>query len=382
MLKGIKLSNFRNHALVEVGDLGMLNILIGPNASGKTSIIEAIQLMTACSSFRTSQLADVVKHGAQNSSVDAFIEGDGRNLHTHMLIENGRRSYHINDQPRRLNEIKGTLPAVVFCPDDLELVKGSNSARLATIDGVASQLSTSFRSVKSDYTQLVKQKNQALKDEADDALLDSIDTVLVKVSAQLTNHRQYVVATLASALQNRYQDLAGDKETAQLFYQYSWEEPRQDFSEEQTTLSKTDITHILSEKIAQCREDERAHKRALYGAHADKITFTLESKNATKFASQGQQRSLVLAFKLAELDTFNILGEQQPVLLLDDVMSELDQTRRQRFMDIVDEKVQTFVTTTNEEYFTADLLNKARVIRLPFQDETHQEAEGATTWAS
>ena len=377
-LRAIEVQGFRNYAHARIEDFGMLNIFIGPNASGKTSLVEAIQLSTACKSFRTSHLSDVVSWGSPRARVTCKLAGDGRNLEEELIVEQGRRSYMLNGKARSLDTIKGTLPAVVFCPDDLELVKGSATARRTALDDIASQMSQSFRIVKRDYTRLVKQKNQALKDELDDDFLDSIDSVLVKVSAQYTQYRQHVASQLGAALEQRYAALGGQHEHAQLAYLYSWDsfaldqEPS-DTNDEDSLFNRMAERQTLVDEFAHIlpglREKERARKKTLVGAHADKVVFLLNGKNATAFASQGQQRSMVLAFKLAELDIISAMGAQQPILLLDDVMSELDQARRAHFMNLVDERVQTFVTTTNEEYFDDSLLAKANIYRMPLGEQ-------------
>ena len=374
VLESIEVKSFRNYQHARIDDFGMLNIFIGPNASGKTSLVEAIQLMTAGKSFRTSHLADVVAWGCDKSAITCTITGNGRHLQEKLSIEQGRRSYLVNDKPRSLDAIKGTLPAVVFSPDDLELVKGSATARRSALDDIASQMSQSFRSVKRDYLRLVRQKNQALKDELSDSFIDSIDSVLAKVSAQYSAYRQHVADQIGQELGARYAALAGKNEHAHIAYSYSWEDyvpedgsvpSDSGVDASSRTLSREEILARLAEVLPAMREKERARKKALVGAHADKVVFLLEGKNATSFASQGQQRSMVLAFKLAELDVLANRGSQQPILLLDDVMSELDQSRRQHFMQFVDERVQTFVTTTNEEYFDEQLLQKAQVYRMP-----------------
>ena len=174
-IDSVRLENFRNYERFSLSNLGALTILVGPNAVGKTSAIEAIQMVTACKSFRTNQFEQMQRWGCPHSSIDASIRGNGRNLDIHLSIDQGKRNYQLNGKNKRIQDLKGLLPAVSFSPDDLNLAKGAHSIRRSALDNLGSQLSKNFYAVKNDYAKLIKQKNKALKDELPDFYLDSID---------------------------------------------------------------------------------------------------------------------------------------------------------------------------------------------------------------
>ena len=365
-LAGIELANFRNYEQVTLPALGMLNLFIGPNAMGKTSIIEAIQLMTSYKSFRTAKVVEAVRWGCSASCVRARIEGAGRIIDEQMVIDGGKRSYLLNGKTRTAAALRGLLPSVVFTPDNLALAKGANTLRLQAVDDIGVQLSKGFSQVKADYTRLVKQKNQALKDEAPDHLIDTIDDVLVKVSSQYTVHRQLVCQKMRTAFAEQYRNISGGSEEVDLAYLYSWDKDKQGIWTSET-CDKEELKEQLSQALARKRPEERARRKAVAGAHADRVSFILDRHDAVAFASQGQQRSVVLAFKLAELDVLKQEGDTRPLLLLDDVMSELDEHRREYFMACIDRNTQTFITTAHEHYFSRDELNQACVFHLPFE---------------
>ena len=210
---------------------------------------------------------------------------------------------------------------------------------------------------------MLKQKNRLLKEHASFAYRASVDDVLVAVGAQLSAKRAELAARLRPYVQDYYRALSGLRETIDVSYVPSWEQ-WDEASPRDGLFSLEDAREKLSAVITKgtAREEERG--RALWGPHADMIAFFIEGRNAASFASQGQQRSLVLAFKLAEVALLKEMTGQQPVLLLDDVMSELDEGRRNALVEFIEGDIQTFITTTNLGYFSGRLLGRARVVEL------------------
>ena len=374
-LSSLHLHSFRNYHQFDLKDIGKLTILIGPNAVGKTTIIEAIQMLTDLKSFRTSRYSQMVRMGCDRAVGDGSMEGNGRNLDVRLSIQSGKRSYQLNGKNKAVQDLKGLLPAVAFSPDDLNLAKGSNAARRNAVDDLGSQLSKNFYVVKSDYAKLIKQKNRALKDELPDAYIDSVDDLLIRVGSQLMSHRMVILDKLRPAFTSLYQDISNGRESLDFAYVPSWEKSDIDaVLEEGTDPASVTIDrkrfkkHLAMDAYARAlkeqREKERAYGKSLVGPHADKISFLLDGRNQTHYSSQGQQRSIVLAFKLAEAAVMQDVLQQKPILLLDDVMSELDSYRRQYFMQFISSDIQTFITTTNRDYFDGGMLSRADVVEL------------------
>lgn len=362
-LSQLQVKNFRNWEDISLSFDSGLTIFVGANAVGKTSLIEAIQLNTALHSFRATNAAHMVKWGADIASIDTKIVSDHRTLDVLMTIKDGRRFYQLNGKGKRIVDLKGQLPAVSFIPDDLHLVKGSASARRDAIDSIGTQISRNFYSVRSDYMKLLKQKNQALKDEVSDDYLDSIDEVLVLVGVQLMSHRVTLLKTLQPYFEKFYQSLTQGSmsyEYAEMKYRPSWVEDIVEGWE----FDKKSALSEMRDSLRSLRAQERIRKRSLVGPHADFISFFINKHDAVHYASQGQQRSCVLAYKLAESATVQEILHQQPILLLDDVMSELDSYRRDCFMRLMSPYMQTYITTTNLEYFSQDMLRQAHIIQV------------------
>lgn len=362
-LDSIHLRYFRNYERFEYDHIDDLTIFTGRNAVGKTNIIEAIQLMTSLQSFRCTKIFQAVNWDHEEALVTARFKSSTRDLELKMNIENGKRIYTLNNKKKSIQDLKGLLPSVIFTPNDLDLVKGSHSSRRAAIDSLASQLSKNFYSIKSDYSKLVKQKNQALNDMASSSYIESIDEILVKVGVQLLSHRTIIIQKIGYLFSELYTLITDATEKAAIVYLPFWIEK----GSESWVFDKNEAYDSFEKELFKRKEEERRRQKSLVGPHTDRIEFFLDGRDAVHFASQGQQRSVVLAYKLAELAVIQQTLNQRPILLLDDVMSELDDIRRTSFIDFISDDIQTFITTTNTSYFNDKMLEKAHVIHLPLQ---------------
>ena len=361
-IQSLHLERFRSYPNLALEYLGNLSLFVGNNAVGKTSILEAIYLVTALKSFRTSKMEQLVLFGETAASVEAQFTSSARTLEEKLVIEEGKRSYFINGKKKRLQDLKGMFPAVSFTPDDLGIVKGSHTVRRNTLDDLGTQLSKNFYVVKRDYEKIVRQKNQALKEECEPSYLESINDVLAKVGAQYLSHRHIVIEKFLPFLSYHFEEITAGKEQVYLAYQYSWGSPLD------TSLTKEDLQNIISERLETLLAEEMERKRCLVGPHLDHLLFEIDGKDAIQFASQGQQRCIVLAWKLAEASLLQDMLGQKPIMLLDDVMSELDEQRRACLMHYIKDELQTFVTTTNIDYFSDEVLSQGTLYQLPFAE--------------
>lgn len=333
-----------------------ITIIVGPNATGKTNIVEGLQLLTAAASFRSPSWGECVRWGAPHASLSLDAEGDQRKIGTQLVISaEGKRSYSINGTvKKRLADVTGVLPCVVFTPDDLRLVKDSAERRRAAIDSVGDQLSSAYLSLRGEYERTLRQRNAVLKDKAADGdVLFALTESLKNKGEVFSGHRKRLFTRLAERLRGIYSTLVPG-ESIQAVYESSWR--RKGIGEDSETA--------FADALSLCFGEERARGATLVGPHRDEIRFFLDGKDARAFASQGQQRTIALAWKLAEVSVITSVGGQPPILLLDDVMSELDEARRHSLASFVGEVAQTFVTTTNLGYFDSDMITRAQVVEL------------------
>ena len=357
-LRSLELRQFRNYDEFELKTPEELTILVGPNAAGKTNVIEAIQLLTAGRSFRRPQWGDLVEWGRDRASLKIKAEGEQRAAEVGLLVEaGGKHTYTVNGQAkRRLSEVVGIVPSVVFTPEDLDLVKGPAESRRDAIDSLGEQLSATFASLRKDYGRVLRSRNKLLREGAPDREIEPWSHQLVSFGSRLMVHRGRLLLRLGAKLTEKYAELAGGE--------------RLELSYDSNTCGVTEETE--AERIAEEMQrelhrragEERARQVTLVGPHRDDISFEIAGRNARAFASQGQQRTAAISWKLAEVGVIEEVARKKPVLLLDDVMSELDEVRRRALTEVVQRDVQTFVTTTNIEYFEPELLERALVVRL------------------
>ena len=346
----ISFLNFRSYEAFDLDGIGPLTVLVGPNAAGKTNVVEGIGLLTAQSSFRHAPVDQLVRAGAPFARLTADVT-------------EGKKKHLLNGKPKRTADLKGLVPSVTFTPDDLELAKGAMSVRRAALDALGSQLSANHYLIRRDYEKVLRHKNRLLKDEAPAALVGAMNETLVTCGAQLSCYRAALFEKLAASMASYYAEITDAHERLDAGFVPSWEE-HDPLSFATRTFGRDEAREALADALARRGGEERVRKRALVGPHADRIEFFIDGKNAALFGSQGQQRSVVLAFKLAEATLIQDILRQKPVLLLDDVMSELDAARRRALVAFISGDIQTFITTTNLAYFDDDLLGGARIVEL------------------
>lgn len=340
-------------------DLGPgVTVLVGRNAVGKTNLVEALQLLTAATSFRKPAAAELVRHGSGTARASLSLTGEGRLLDHAFEVEDGRRRFVRNGKRTNAAGIRGVLPSVLFCPDHLDMVKRSASVRRDALDGFGVQLNTQYARLLSAYERTVEQRNNLLRDCPRPDLLDVWDESLAATGAALLSHRLALLARIRAHFVEVYRAIAPHEEP-DVAYRSTIGSVEGD---------RDELAARFAVSLRADRDEQIRRACTLIGPHRDEIVFTIDGRPARDFGSQGQQRSVVLAWKIAEVQvTRDILG-RYPLLLLDDVMSELDAARRERIVGFVGDEIQTVITTTNLGYFSDDILTRAKVVRIGEED--------------
>jgi DNA replication and repair protein RecF len=359
----VELTDFRNYTSFVLEPDERLTVLVGPNAVGKTNVIEAIELVTEADSFRKPAWAELVREGCGRAVVSVHADSEiGGHTDVSLVVENNRRAYRVNGgAPRRaVADVAGTIPAVVFTPDDLRMVKDSPERRRSAIDALGTQVSKAYGTVKAEYERIVRQRNALLKErEASRSEIAPWTERLAQVGGALAAHRLRLFARLAPHVAEVYASLSGGEELG-IDYLPSWDASPGCFE-----LDAQGIAGAMRVVLEERQAEERVRRTTLAGPHRDDIRFSAGGREARAFASQGQQRTIALAWKLAEIQVVEDITGTTPVLLLDDVMSELDENRRHALAGFVGDRAQTFVTTTNLGYFDPELVANATVVTLP-----------------
>jgi DNA replication and repair protein RecF len=335
-LAHLRLRDFRNYTRLDVDFAPGFHLLLGDNAQGKTNILEAIYLIATLRSFRGVGGAQMVRHGQKGYFIGANVVGQGGH-DIKMYWSSRERSLSLDGRPvRRLTDYLGVVRTVVFCTEDLQLVKGVARARRRFLDLLLSQTYPAYLPLLQRYTQALRSRNALLKQPTVDlASLESFSRELVAAGEEIMRLRRELLPRFAPLAREAYRRIASDAEELGLEYQPSVKE---DFAVE----------------LAQARRRESAYRSTVIGPHRDDLQLLLNDRSAAQFGSEGQKRTLAIAFKLAQAEYLAGLHGVPPILLIDDIMGELDARRRSGFLPLLQQahqaRGQVFLTATEENW--------------------------------
>lgn len=316
-----------------------INIIIGRNAQGKTSLIESMYVLSTTKSHRTSKDMQLILFDEDFARIEASIERDQDDFELSLSIsKKGKKAIYNGIHQKKLSDYVGRLVVVMFAPEDLSLVKGGPQYRRRFMDMEIGQLSPTYLYHLGQYSKLLKQRNELLKQlrvkRTDDLLLDVITEQIVPHTVYLIESRSDFLKKLEGFSKEILSEITEAKEKIGLSYSSSFKQLPLD---EATILQKYKDLYDQDIQVGSTN----------MGPHRDDFVVSINGINTHQFGSQGQQRTASLSIKLAEIELiYSILGEY-PVLLLDDVLSELDDIRQTQLLNTIKNRVQTFITTTN-----------------------------------
>ncbi|NLD87458.1 MAG: DNA replication/repair protein RecF [Clostridiales bacterium] len=341
ILRRIELDNFRSYEHKIYEPLEGVNIIRGENASGKTNLLESIHFLTGTGSFRTSRDGDMVLYGADSFRIRANIFSDGREQKLEIRRDGQGRTYFLNDvRKKRKSDIIGVVRCVSFCPDDLELIKGAGVQRRRFLDISISQLRPNYASLVSEYGKLLAHKARILRDHRKKpSLLESLDdftSQLLSCGARIITYRKSFCQKLGELASIEHSSISGEKEDLSVSYSCPF------LSENVKNLYLE-----MWQKYLERKEDEITREMILVGPHRDELAILIDGRPAKDFASQGQIRTAVLSLVLAKRALYHDNTGEYPIMLLDDVLSELDAARREYLLGKIREG-QVFITTCED----------------------------------
>ena len=367
-IKSLKLLYFRNYLSMNIDVHPSLNVLVGNNANGKTNIIESIFCLALGRSYRTKSDSECIMFGETATAMSCVVNKNDKNLDIMLGINNKGKSAKIAGVKKtKLTDFVGELNVVLFSPEDLQLVKGSPSLRREFINREFYQFSRIYHKYYLMYQHLLKQRNSYLKDmrknpkdEMSLAYLETITSQLAKVAIYITRERVSFVQDISKLTYENMLNISNGQESLKIKYKSSVLEALNinDISDE--VFNEESLTKVMMKKSY----DDIMRGSTKIGPHQDDLEFYINDLDAKMYASQGQQRSIVLSLKLAEINYLKTKTGTYPVLLLDDVLSELDKNRQLKLLDAINENVQTFITTPSISDIKEDLLKKAKVFKI------------------
>ena len=356
-IRALRLRHFRNLSEVMITPNERFNIFTGANGQGKTNLLESLYLLSAVKSFRPQTNADLIEFGEKQALLEARVDRGGYERIVKIEVGDRGKKIFLNNNPvRNLSDFFGTLNVVMFGPEDISLMKGSPSRRRDFIDRAIFNAHPGFGTDAMHYEEILKQRNALLKQPKVDAiLLSTYDEQLIQYGAAIINRRLNYMREFVPVLEQTFKTIFDDSFEVHLSYDLTWsKEPVANPLED---LEDTiEIERLLAEALDARAQDERDRGHTLVGPHRDDLKATLNGKEVKSFASQGQHRALVLAMKCAEITYLEERFRFAPILLLDDVSSELDQARNRFLFDFLHDRMegQVFITTTHRDYILLD----------------------------
>ncbi len=344
-IEKLLLKNYRNIKKTYLDLNSNLNIFIGDNGQGKTNLLEAVYLIATTESHRTNRDSELIQWDNENALVQLKLIKNNHDLTISYKIEGRNKKIKINKNPlEKISDLVGNLNVILFSPEDLKIVKGSPSNRRKFLDLEISQVNPYYYHLLKEYKHILKQRNKLLKkmynkNKRDLDLLEVWDNKLSEKGSKIIYKRFQVLNKLKILARLAQRKLTSGKENLNIKYESTLKVNKKN--------EKKEIKNIFLKRLKQKREKEFERGYTLSGPHRDDLILKINEINVRKYGSQGQQRTVALALKLAELEFMKSESGEYPVLLLDDVFSELDKNRRNTLLSIINDRIQTLISTTD-----------------------------------
>lgn len=345
----LNLKNYRNCENVSLDFPKRKTLIIGKNAQGKTNILESIYFLSGLKTPRTSVVSDLIKFGTNSCEINANLERNNTEIELDFLYNiEKKRELKINKVKSQPRDFKQCLKTVLFSTKDLLLLRGTPQDRRDWLDRAISQIYPAYDERLSKYDKIRVQKNNLLKNDCiDNTLLDIYNEQLVITGANIILLRQKFLKEIQQIASSKHKIISDSEE-----FSLNYTCPKEEINE---------ICEYLKNELEQRKNEEIARHQSCVGPHRDDIEFKINGIDAVKFASQGQQRTLVLALKLGELQIIKEKTGYSPILLLDDVLAELDEVRQNYLLKSIDDDVQTIITSVDTLLFEEEFLKDVQI---------------------
>ncbi len=344
-IEGLYLKDFRNYETLELVSDKNITFLIGDNAQGKTNILESIFLLATGRSHRTNNDQELISWGKSFFTVKAkfFRMGSEHTLEIRYAEQPKKKVILLDGIENKLREILGQITTVFFSPEDLWLVKGMPALRRRFLDLEISQINPAYYRYLQQYARIISQRNNTLRlireKRENESMLDIWDIQLVDIGEKIINKRMDAIKKLSMLARLMHRKITDGKEELSIQYK----------SQSEYLKNPGQVKEIMAQNLKNNRQQDIARANTSVGPHRDDLLLNVNGYDLRVFGSQGQQRTGVLALKLAELEYMKSETGEYPLLLLDDVLSELDGERRRYLVETIKDRVQTFITTTGTD---------------------------------
>ena len=359
IIKNIEITNFRNYENLKLQLEPNINIIYGNNGEGKTNLLESIYVLAFTKSHRSFIDNNLIKYGENNARINGTIL-NGLSYNLEVFLGKTTKKVKIDgNQVTKLGDYIEKSNIIIFTSDDLDLIKGYPSQRRKYLNLEISQISKAYFSAINDYNKLLKIRNDYLKkldnhENINQPYFDTLTDYIVEKSVFIYQMRHQYIEKLNKICGDIYKNITG----------LSNFEIKYIPSINYVTPSREEIQKIMREKLNENIEKEIILKTTLYGPHKDDFEFSIDNKNLKNFGSQGQQRAAVLTLKLSEIKLIENYKKSSPIILLDDVFSELDQQKINNLLSYIDSGTQVIITTTDLDSIRNELKSKANLLHI------------------
>ena len=359
-LTNLQLQNFRNYESVQLEFTDGVHVFIGENAQGKTNLMESIYALAMTKSHRTTNDKELIGWNKEFATIKGTVEKTATKTNLELQFSKKGKIAKVNFlEQKRLSSYLGNLNVILFAPENLTLVKGSPQNRRKFVDMELGQMSSLYLYDLVEYNRVLKQRNTylkqlAIKKKQPDEYLDVLSEMLSELASKIVFHRLDFMKQLEALAIPIHDQLSLGREKFSVSYQATI--PLED------GLTPSQIKEIYIDQFKKNQTREADQATTLIGPHRDDLIFYLNEIPVQTYGSQGQQRSTVLSLKLAEIELMKLSTGEYPLLLLDDVLSELDDDRQTHLIKAIENKVQTFITTTSLDGIKQQFINEPVVI--------------------
>lgn len=361
-IEQLSLTNYRNYEELNISFENKVNVILGENAQGKTNVMESIYVLAMAKSHRTANDKELIRWDKDYAKIEGRIQKHYGTLPMQLIIsKKGKKAKCNHIEQQKLSQYVGNMNVVMFAPEDLNLVKGSPQVRRRFIDMEIGQVSPIYLHDMSQYQKILLQRNHYLKmmqtkKQTDQTMLEILTEQFIQVAVKIVNKRFEFLHLLENWAQPIHKGISRGLENLKFKYK-----PTVEVLEDQE-LSKMIVS--FEEKFNKIKTREIERGTTMFGPHRDDLQFFVNERDVQTFGSQGQQRTTALSVKLAEIELIHSEIREYPILLLDDVLSELDDYRQSHLLNTIQGKVQTFVTTTSVEGIDHRTLKEASTFQV------------------
>jgi len=349
----LKLLNFRNYSSIELNFSNSFNIIYGNNGMGKTNLVEAIYVLALTKSFRTIQDKNLIMKDKNVTKIEGIVKSKAKNNYKVIINEDGKKVKIDNNKIDKISEYISKINVVLFNPDDLRIIKDTPSIRRKMLNIEISQLNKTYLKYLNNYNKILKQRNAYLKQvfinaNSSTEYLDVLTNKLIDYGLEIEKGRRQYIELVNNYISDIYLKIANKGELEVKYISDYKNKTKEDILKEYRKLYSK----------------EMAFGKTLIGIHHDDLDFILDGNKLKEWGSEGQLKNTIISFKLSEIKIIKEIKEDYPILILDDLFSELDQEKITNILNLIEGKMQTFITTTDTTKISEKILKNAKLFKV------------------